>query len=100
MPQAGETRNPRVHVDDLYVLDGMPLALVGALEVSRHHDYTTWSEHLQLEVGIVLDYHELGVTWPLEYGAIWSLEIDNFNGECLLLVVYRIAECRKEIYHT
>lgn len=71
---------------------GVPFTQVGILEVSRHRDDTAWSGHLQLEVGIVPNRHELGVAWLPEYGAIGSLEVNNFKRECLLLVVYPIAE--------
>jgi hypothetical protein len=80
------------------VLDSVPLTLVGVLEVPQHHDHTTWSWHLQLEVGVVQDNHELGVARPPEYGDVGYLEVDNFKGECLLSVVYHVIECHREVY--
>jgi hypothetical protein len=46
------------------------LASVGGLEGGRHCDDPTRSEHLQLEVWVVGDDHELGVTWPPENGVV------------------------------
>ena len=45
----------------LRVLDALDVALIGVLERGADDDDTLWTRHLQLEVGVVGDGHELGV---------------------------------------
>ena len=44
----------------------LSVAHVGVREGATHSDDVVWSWHLQLEVGVVVDRHELGVAWPAQ----------------------------------
>ena len=41
----------------------LDLTLVGALEGGADGDNPTWTQHLQLQIGVVGDVHELCVAW-------------------------------------
>ena len=56
--------------DTLGVLDAGLVALECALEAPIHHDDTTRTRHLEFEVGVVWDHHDLPITWPLEDGVV------------------------------
>ena len=49
----------------------MPMvAHEGMQEGATHSDDAVWSRHLQLEVGVVGDSHELGVAWSPQDGVV------------------------------
>jgi hypothetical protein len=54
-------------------LAALDIALIGALEGGATSDDPTWAWHLDLEVGVVGDDHELRVAWV--------------KGPCLVLVI-------------
>ena len=56
--------------DTLGVLDACLVALECALEAPRHHDDTTRTRYLELEVGIVRDHHDFPIAWPPEDGVV------------------------------
>ena len=76
----------------LRVLDALDVALVGVLERRANGDDTLRTRHLQLEVGVVGDGHELGVAGASKDGMIGSLKPYHLKGE------YFLAEvgCRAE----
>ena len=46
------------------------VAREGVREGAAHGDDVVKSQHLQLEVGVVGDHHELGVAWPPQDGMV------------------------------
>ena len=54
---------------------------VGLLEVTSYSDDFVRTEHLELQIGVVGDGHELGVTWSSQDGTIGIGEICYFEGE-------------------
>ena len=56
----------------LRVLDLLDIALVGVLELGADGDDAPWTRHLQLEVGVVGDGHELGVAGTGKDGVVGS----------------------------
>jgi hypothetical protein len=49
-------------------------------------------EHLQLQVGVVGNGHELGEAWPTQESMVDVREVDHLEGDQLLLEVVRLAE--------
>ena len=54
---------------------GFPFAEIGVVsegvqEGAMHNDDAVWSQHLQLQVGVVRDRHELGIAWPPQDGVV------------------------------
>ena len=66
------------------VLDALDVALVGVLERWADGDDALRTRHLHLEVGIVVDYHELGVVWPPQYGMVRPTKPNHLEGEYFL----------------
>ena len=62
-------------------LIALDLALIGPLERSADGDDPTWAQHLELEVGVVGDGHELRVTWSPQNGMVDRGEPDYLEGE-------------------
>ena len=48
----------------------LAVARVGMQKGATHSDDVVRSQHLQLKVGVVGDYHELGVAWPPQDGVV------------------------------
>ena len=69
------------------------LVVVGLLEASLNGDDLIRAGHLQLQVGVVVDDHELGEAWPTK-----EIMVDHLNGEQLLLEVVQPAEGDVEPY--
>jgi hypothetical protein len=65
----------------LDVFDTLDIALVGVVVCGADGDDACWSRHLQLQICIVRDGHELGVTWPLEHGVVGASEPYHLKGE-------------------
>ena len=58
----------------LRVLNALDIALVGVLERRADGDDTLRTRHLQLEVGVVGDVHELGIAGTAKDGVVGSPE--------------------------
>ena len=76
----------------LRVLDALDVALVGMLERGADGDDTLWTRHLQLEVGVVGDGHELSVAGTTKDGVVGSPKPYHLEGEHFLAEV----GCRAE----
>ena len=70
----------------------LDLALIGALEGGADGDDPAWTRHLQLQIGIVGDSHELRVAWMSEDGMVGSMEPNHLEGEGLYPIIGRILE--------
>jgi hypothetical protein len=55
------------------------IAVIGSLDVSPNGDDSTWSWHIQYQVGIVQNYHELGECQPSQESVVHSLKIGNLE---------------------
>ena len=78
-------------------LAALDLALVGPLERSAGGDDPAWAQHLELEVGIVRDGHELCVTRSPQNGMVDRGEPDYLEGEGLCPIVGRILEADRQV---
>ena len=65
----------------------LDLTLIGPLERSADCDDPTWAWHLELEVGVVGDGHELRVTRSPQNGMVDPGEPDYLEGEGLYPIV-------------
>ena len=74
------------------VFTALDLALVGALEGGADGDDPTWTQHLQLQIGVVGDGHELHVAWTSQDGVVGSVEPDHLEGKGLHPIIGRIPE--------
>ena len=70
----------------------LDLALVGPLEGGVDGDDPMGTRHLQLEVCIVTDGHELRVAWTSQDGVEGSEEPNHLEGEGLSLVIELIPK--------
>ena len=52
-------------------------ALVGTLEGGVDGDDPTWTRHLQLQIGVVGDGHELCITWTSQDGVCRRNMVDS-----------------------
>jgi hypothetical protein len=66
------------------VLDALDVALVGVAVREADGNDTCWSRHLQLQIGVVWDDHELGVTLPPEHCVVGASEPYHLKGVDLL----------------
>ena len=48
--------------------------------------------HFELEVDVARDCHEFGIAGPPEDSMVRTLEVYDFKGECLLVVVHLVTE--------
>ena len=78
--------------DSLGVLDALDVTVVCMLLHGLDSDDAVGARHLELEVGVVRDHHELGVARPSQDGVISPLEPHHLEGEGLLAVVGGGAE--------
>ena len=65
---------------------------MGLLEVASYSDDSMRTGHLELQVGVVRDGHELGEVLSIEEGVVDSREVDHLEDEWLLVEVVRLAE--------
>ena len=79
------------------VTAALDLALVGALEGGADGDDPMGTQHLQLEVCIVGDGHELRVAWTSQDGVEGFGEPDHLEGEGLSPVVGLIPKGNGQI---
>jgi hypothetical protein len=68
------------------------LAVVGLLEVVLDDDDPLQAEHLELQVGVVGDDHELGEERSTEEGVVDAGEVDNLEFEWLLAKIVWLAK--------
>ena len=66
---------------------------VGLLKVTTYSDDPMWARHLELQVGVVGEGHELGVACPAQYTMIGAREVRYFEGEDLCAEVGSSSEC-------
>jgi hypothetical protein len=62
------------------------------LEATLEGDDPLWARHLELQVGVAGDGHELGEAWPTEEGMVDAREVDHLEGERLLAKVVQLAK--------
>ena len=74
------------------VFAALDLALIGVLEGGADGDDTARSRHLQLQIGVVGDGHELCVAWTFQDGVVGSMEPDHLEGEGLCPIIGRIPK--------
>ena len=72
--------------------DAVLLAVVGLLKAPLDGDDPLWADHLQLQVGVVRDNHELGEARSTEEGMVDIGEVDDLKGEWILVEVVRLAK--------
>ena len=65
---------------------------MGLLEVATYNDDPMWARHLELQVGVVGDDHELGKARSTEEVVVDVGEVNHLKGEWLLVEVVRLAE--------
>ena len=75
--------------DSLGVLDALYVTAVCMLVRGLDSDDAVGARHLELEVRVVGDRHELGVAWPPQDGVVGSLEPNHLEGEDLLAGSWR-----------
>ena len=68
------------------------LAVVGLLKTALNGDDPLWAGHLDLQLGVVGDDHELGEARLTEEGMVDAEEVNHLEGEWLLAEVVRLAE--------
>ena len=68
------------------------LVVVSLLEATFDGDDPLRVGHLELEVGVVGDGHELGKAWSTEEDVVDTEEVDDLEGEWLLVEVVQLAE--------
>ena len=51
-----------------------------------------WTRHLQLQIGVVGDDHELHVAWTSQDGVVGSVEPDHLEGKSLHPIIGRIPK--------
>ena len=76
----------------------LDLALVGTLEGGANGDDPTWTQHLQLQIGVVGDSHELRVAWTSQDSVVGPMEPDHLEGKGLHPIIGRIPEGDGQIY--
>jgi hypothetical protein len=72
--------------------DAVLLAVVGLLKAALNGDDPLRAGHLELEIGVVGDDHELGEAQSIEEGMVDTREVDDLEGERLLAEVVQLAE--------
>jgi hypothetical protein len=76
----------------------LPSAGIRLLEGATHHDDAVRSRHLQLEVGVVGDRHELGVPRMPEDGMVRSLKVYHLEDQGLSVEVAMVAKRDLQVY--
>ena len=72
--------------------DAVLLIVVGLLKAALNGDDPIWARNLELEVGVIGDGHELGEVRSTEEGVVDTREVDDLEGEWLLVEVVRLAK--------
>ena len=72
--------------------DAVLITVVGLLEDALDGDDPLWARHLELQVGVVGDDHELGEARLTKEGMVDAKEVNHLEGEWLLVEVVRLAE--------
>ena len=75
----------------------LDLALIGPLEGGADGDDPMGARHLQLEVCVVGDGHELRVTWTFQDGMESSREPNHLEGEGLSPVIELVPKGNRQI---
>ena len=75
----------------------LAVARVGVRKGATHSDDVVRSRHLQLEVGVVGDRHELGVAWPPQDGMVGPWEVHHLEGKDLLVEVGSVAKRDRQV---
>ena len=70
-----------------YMGNAILLIVVGLLETALDGDDPLRARHLELEVAVVGDSHELGEAWLIKEGVVDTGEVDDLEGEWLLAEV-------------
>ena len=70
----------------------LDLTLIGVLEGGVDGDDPAWTQHLQFQIGVVGDSHELRVAWTSQDGVVGSVEPDHLEGKGLCPVIGRIPK--------
>ena len=65
------------------MLDALDVALVCVLAHRADRDDVVGAQHLELEVGVVGDHHELGIAWSPENRMVVHREPDHVKSENL-----------------
>jgi hypothetical protein len=78
--------------EHLRKLETLSVAFVGILELDVDGYHPLRAEHLQLDVGVVGDRHELHLRRPSKDRGVHSREADHLEGECLLVEIPLITE--------
>jgi hypothetical protein len=73
--------------EGLSVLHTLHVAFVRVSVCGSDGEDPVGARHLELEVGVVGDDHELGVAWSPQYGVVGSSEPDHLEREGFLLDV-------------
>ena len=68
------------------------LALIGTLEGCADGDDPAWTRHLQLQIGVVGDGHELRVAWASQDGVVGPVKPDHLEGKGLRPIIGRIPK--------
>ena len=75
----------------------LAVARVGVQKGATHSDDGVRSQHLQLEVGVVGDRHELDVAWPSQDGMVGPWEVHHLKGEDLRAEVGLVTKCDGQV---
>lgn len=70
----------------------LQVTCVSMLEVSLHGEDSIRTCHLEHQIDVVGDIHELGIAWAPQDGVVGAWEVDNLNGVGLYLEVCRRAK--------
>jgi hypothetical protein len=81
----------RLH-ESLGVLHALHVAFVRVAVRGSDGDDPIRARHLEVEVGLVGDVHELGVAWSSQYRMVGSSEPDDLKGESFLSKVRGSSE--------
>ena len=69
------------------VFTTLDLILVGVLEGGADGDYPMWTQHLQLQTGVVGDGHELIVAWTSQDGMVGPIEPNHLKDKGLRPII-------------
>ena len=72
--------------------DVVLLVVVGLFKSALDGDDPLGARHLQLQIGVIGDNHELGEAWLALEGMVDAREVDHLEGERLLAEVVRLAK--------
>jgi hypothetical protein len=75
----------------------LPFIEVGLLKVASYGDDPVMIGHLDLEVSIVRDDHEPGVTWSTLDGMVGAREVRYLEGEHFHAKVSSSSECHGQV---